>query len=253
MIQDSGAFSDGPRQRVSHAAALDRQIRHAEEYGYLDQIEATASYDLLIDEKWDGNGVRSKSRWSQEEAEAAVEETITAAQYLSENRGLVPGRRLVLSAQGVTPSQYLRCTQGVVRAMSDGDYLGLGGWCIVGKMPGQMMPSFRATMSTVIPWAAGAGVRRVHLWGVVYAPALAHLAALCDLHGVELSTDSAGPSLKPCLGEWGYADWRDPRYRGAPVETLGLHRAEHVQLTREWLRTFDTQRYLRPWQPGLWA
>src|SRR5258708_3489297 len=34
VIQDSGAFSDGPRQRLSVEEALERQIAHAERFGY---------------------------------------------------------------------------------------------------------------------------------------------------------------------------------------------------------------------------
>src|SRR5579884_2497744 len=43
VIQDSGAFSDGPGQRLNFADALKRQERHAERYGYTEQIEARAS------------------------------------------------------------------------------------------------------------------------------------------------------------------------------------------------------------------
>jgi hypothetical protein len=68
VIQDSGAFSDGPGQRLSYEAALERQIAHAERFAYAAQITHRASYDWLIDEKWEG-GVRQKdvacqSRWT---------------------------------------------------------------------------------------------------------------------------------------------------------------------------------------------
>jgi hypothetical protein len=68
VIQDSGAFSDGPGQRLSYEAALERQVAHAEHFGYTPQITHRASYDWLIDEKWEG-GVRSKARWSEHDAE----------------------------------------------------------------------------------------------------------------------------------------------------------------------------------------
>src|SRR5579871_4523090 len=60
VLQDSGAFSDGTAERLSFGAALDRQLAHAARYGYESQVEARASYDLLIDEKWAG-GTRYKS------------------------------------------------------------------------------------------------------------------------------------------------------------------------------------------------
>jgi hypothetical protein len=234
--------------RLSPEGALERQITHAEKYGYLEQVKAIASYDLLIDEKW-VNGVRSKQRWGQREAETAVDETIRAARYLSENR--IPGVSLILSAQGVEPRQYLRCAQAVSEFMGSDDWLGLGGWCITGKIPKRTLPAFRETVNIVIPWAAHAGIGHIHLWGVVYAPALASISSLCDKYGLSLSVDSVGPSLRPVFGEWGYADWKDPSYKRAPVEIRGLHRAAHVNATRKWLQGFDPLRYLEPWQPSL--
>jgi len=88
VLQDSGAFSDGPRQRLTCYEALQRRESHAARFGYASRIEARASYDLLIDEMWqedesNGEMVRTKRRWSETQAEWAVEETIRAAAYLS--------------------------------------------------------------------------------------------------------------------------------------------------------------------------
>ena len=97
VLQDSGAFSDAvlventvPGQstlvqshRLTPESALRRQEEHAELFGYTNQIEARASNDLLIDEWWwyndTGNLLRSKRRWSENDAELAVEETVKAA------------------------------------------------------------------------------------------------------------------------------------------------------------------------------
>lgn len=234
VIQDSGAFSDGPRSRLTFDAALNRQIYHAERYGYANQISHRASYDLLIDEKWQ-DGQRSKKRWSEAEAEAAIAETVSAAQYLVDHRN---GLGLILSAQGVSAKQYLRCAEQVIPMLYNQDILGLGGWCITGKIPKTMMPVFVETMKLVIPFAARHGVKRVHLWGVLHAPALAQALYLCDCHDIALSTDSSGPTTRPAFGSWGYADWTDLTYRRPPVETRGLERARHVQATREWIEHF---------------
>lgn len=229
VLQDSGAFSDGPGQRLDFQAALARQIEHGRKYGYT--IEGRASYDLLIDEKW-RDGQRSKARWSAQEAHAAVEETIAAADYL---RCHYDGQR-VLSAQGVTPGQYLDCVRAIVPMLADGDILGLGGWCISGRIPTQMMITFTPTMTAVIPYAAQAGVKRAHIWGVIDSEFVGPLLWLCDRHNIQLSADSAGPQLRPARnGEWGYKGWKKAGYERPPVATRGLHRAIHVQLTRCWL------------------
>lgn len=244
IIQDSGAFCDGPGERLSFPKALNRQVSHANKYGYQSRISHRATYDLLIDEVWiDGN--RHKRRWTVDQADAAVLETITAAQFLTDSvhrRGL----GLVASAQGVDAHQYLDCVKALAPLLdTQRDILGLGGWCIMGKMPKQMLPEFRRTISLVIPFAASVGIKWIHIWGVLFAPALGELLWLCDRCGIFLSTDSAGPSLRPAFGLWGYADWSDKSYVRPPVSTRGLERAKHVAATRAWLSGFRETRYYR--------
>lgn len=242
VIQDSGAFSDGPSHRLDIAAALNRQIAHGEKYGYADQITHRASYDLLIDEVWTG-GNRHKRRWSVQEAEDAVTTTVAAARYMAQHKD----RPAVLSVQGVDAAQYMDCARQVVPLLEPDDVLGFGGWCIIGKMPAVMMPVFRETIRLVVPWLGRHSVRRVHIWGVLYAPALGELLWMCDQQDIELSTDSAGPSWRPAFGEWGYDDWRDLSYIPAPVEQHGLERARHVAETRNWLaRLRHTRHYREP-------
>jgi hypothetical protein len=248
VIQDSGAFSDSHIHRLSFEAAYARQLAHAEQYHYADNITHRASYDLLIDEVWtDGN--RHKRRWSVVEAEEAVTKTIAAAEYAARTRH---NWGLVQSAQGVTAQQYLRCVERVIPHMDmQRDMLGLGGWCITGKMPKVMMGVFQQTIERVIPYAARQGVKHVHIWGVLYAPALGLLLHQCDLHGLTLSTDSVGPSTRPAaFGTWGYADWVDKTYRKAPVETRGLERARHVQATIDWLQRFRHTQYYPTYDTG---
>lgn len=243
--RDSGAFSDSLKSRLSFADALRRQDRHAERWGYANQLESTASYDLLIDEKW-LDGERFKRRWGKVEAEAAVTETVEAARFLSNHRN---GDRLVLSAQGVTPEQYLDCVRRIAPLFHDEDVLGLGGWCIIGKQPKRMLPQFQHTIIKVIPFAAQAGIKHIHIWGVLYAEALGGLLWLCDQFGLTLATDSSGPSVRPARGEWGYADWRDNSYKQPPVEVRGLERARLVSEVRTWLANFRTTQYYKEPKP----
>src|SRR5579884_4316235 len=165
VIQDSGAFNDAcvalygherqltlfKQYRLSLKDALKRQEQHAEAFGYADQIEARASYDVLIDETWTepdaGIFLREKRRWSETEAELAVDETVAAAAFLDSHRNGAP---CILSVQGVTPRQYLRCAERVLPYLREGDILGLGGFCILGKKP-WLLPAFRDTMCLLIP------------------------------------------------------------------------------------------------------
>jgi len=246
VIQDSGAFSDGPGQRLSVEAALERQLEHAERFGYASRVTHRASYDWLIDEKWEG-GKRFKARWTEQDAEEAVGVTIAAAVYLASHRH---GGHVILSAQGVSARQYLYCAQQIVPLLEEGDIFALGGWCVVGKYPAQLMPVFRETMRQVIPFLGREGVKRVHIWGVCYARALGELLWLCDEQGIRLSTDSVSPSVRPALGEWGYAEWRNPSYQRPPVGVLGLERARHVEMTPTWLHGFRQTCHYRPIPPG---
>lgn len=228
VIEDAGPFCDKTDERLSFPEALDRQLTHADKFGYTDQIKNLASYDLLIDEKWEG-GKRYKRRWSESDAWAAVRETIEAAAWLSRNYS----RPRVQSAQGVTAAQYLECAIRIMEYFDPAtDIFGLGGWCISGKMPTQIRPSFNAVMKSVLPFVAKAGVKRIHIWGVTDVTFLGPLLWMCDQHGLKLSTDSSGPQLRPANGTWGFRGWYNPNYKAPPVEVRGIHRAIHVQLMR---------------------
>jgi hypothetical protein len=291
VLQDSGAFNDAclllrgqerhisqmKHCRVSFKEALQRQERHAEHFGYSHQIEARASYDVLIDETWteDASGllVRCKKRWSETDAAIAVEETIAAAAYLHQHRNGLP---CILSAQGVSPRQYLHCVEQIMPSIREGDIVGLGGFCILG-LDHSYLPGFRETMRLVIPFLKREGIRRVHLWGVCFAEPLGELLWLCDHDEVgnpdphqriSLSTDSIGPSTRPVkknpagCGTWGYASWCNNRYPIPPVldsckikdadgnkipicapdtRCRGLERGRHVLQTVDWFAHFRSR------------
>lgn len=243
VIQDSGAFCDSTDARLSFEEALNRQLLHSKKFGYSNNVTHMASYDLLIDEKWE-NGQRRKDRWSPDDAEYAVRETVESARYITSVRDKL-NCGLVLSAQGVYPEQYLRCAKQIFPLIDPGrDILGLGGWCILGIRK-SYLSQFQETISLVIPEAAKYGIKKVHIWGVLYLPALGNLLWMCDRHGMELSTDSAGPQKRPAMGLWGYMGWKNKNYVRPPTSVRGIHRAIHVQLVRCWLKSVRSMKYYR--------
>lgn len=197
-LLDSGAYTDPPEKRLIPDEALARQLRWenrtAGRSGCPDwQVAALVSYDRLIDETWT-HGKRVKRRWSIRDAETAVAETIASARFLASCREFVAPRTLILSCQGVDAIQYAECAAEVLRVTQPGDWLGLGGWCILGRNR-TWLPEFWRTLEAVLPLAAVHRVRHVHIFGVTYLPALGGLLYLADLHNLSVSTDSAKPVL----------------------------------------------------------
>jgi hypothetical protein len=154
------------------------------------------SYDLLIDEKWI-NGRKKKQRWTVSEADAAVRVTVDAAAYLAGQRDRLAPRGLILACQGVDATQYAECAAGVLAHCKPGDVFGLGGWCILG-IHRSYLPTFWDALRKVLPLIAGAGLHAVHVFGVLWRPALGGLLWLADQHGLEVSTDSGSPVLAAC-------------------------------------------------------
>jgi hypothetical protein len=234
-LLDSGAFSDAPEDRLCAPGALQRQLRWEREaerfWGCPWQAEAFVSYDLLIDEKWSG-GKRTKKRWSVTEADRAVRVTVDAAEFLASQRQRLAPRQLVLATQGVDARQYEDCVRGVLAHADPADWLGLGGWCILGRQT-SWLPTFWASMRAVLPLIRGAGLHRVHLFGVMYEPALGGLLWLCDQHELLLSTDSAKPVLA--------TTWKNTKKAGAMADTW----EENVRLSRHRLATLRSSRHYR--------
>jgi len=243
IIQDSGAFCDSINNRLSYQQALDRQRYHAEKYNYVNKMTHRVSYDLLIDEKWI-DGKRTKQRWDTKDADYAVDETLRAAEFISNNRD---GTNLVLSAQGVTKEQYIRCTKEIMPMMDiNKDIFGMGGWCIIGRYKTAMIPMFDDILFDLIPMLGENKIKKVHIFGVVYAKALGHLLWMCDKYNIQLSTDSSGPQKRPAFGQWGYAEWRDKSYVRPPTSIRGQERAKHVQAVIGWLSDFRNTKWYEP-------
>lgn len=253
VLQDSGAFGEpmSSGSRLSFTDALKRQEKHATHYEYADKIAYRASYDLLIDHRLSENSGSSRRkilRLAESDGVEAVDVTVDAAHFLDQHRN---GYALALNVQGVTPHQYFDCVKRVLPYLRDGDILGLGGWCILGRMS-SLVGNFLETLDLVIPFLAREGVPCVHLYGCVYTPAIAALLAICDHYGIAMSLDSSFPSFGPRVGKWGYGSWRRKQYTRPNVlvscyrnvcesgitRCIGLECIRHVSLTREWLADF---------------
>jgi hypothetical protein len=219
-LLDSGAFSDPQHRRLHPEAALVRQLaweRQATAFWHAKTpwcAQALVSYHRLIDEVWT-SGPRGlachKQRWTVPAAEAAVIETIEAAWYLASQRARLAPRTLVLACQGVDAAQYRECVAEVLSVATPQDWIGLGGWCILGRSKRQWLPAFWQTLHVCLPMIAAAGVRHVHVFGVLWRPALGGLLWLADRHGLTASTDSSAPLLA--------ATWPDPQKAGVRAAT----------------------------------
>jgi hypothetical protein len=160
-LGDSGAFTDVcDDKRLPPAEALGRQFawerRASEVVGSDWRFRHLASYDRLIDEKYRG-GARRKERWTVAAAELAVRETVEAARFLAGERERVAPRTLVLACQGVDAAQYEDCVNEVLKVARPGDWIGLGGWCILGRFT-SWLPVFWETLRRILPLVASAGV-----------------------------------------------------------------------------------------------
>ena len=246
VISDSGAFSDDINKRLSFGEALKRQLKHIDKYNYWYKLYKLATYDVLIDEKWQ-NGKRTKERWNENDAKFAVDETIRAAEFLNEKRHCIPNEAgLVLSLQGISVKQYVDCAKRIMPFFNpEKDTIGFGGWCIIGKMRKRMMPVFIDTIREVVPYLASNNVKHIHIWGVIFPNALGYLSYICNEYNIQLSTDSVGPQLKPCFGSWGYGEWIDKSYKRPDVTIRGLERKKHNAITRSWLNEFEKTVYYR--------
>jgi hypothetical protein len=206
---DSGAFTDPPERRLALDAALERQFvweeRASAKWGIPFRALAFASYDRLIDEKWVA-GKKHKQRWTIKEAESAVVETVAAARYLDSQRKRVAPRTLILACQGVDAFQYQECVTEVLKVAQPYDWIGLGGWCILG-LRRSWIPTFWQTIRLVLPQIAQAGVKHVHIFGVLLLEVLGGLLWQADRYQLTVSTDNAGPILN--------CTWKDQKKAGA--------------------------------------
>jgi hypothetical protein len=96
------------------------------------------------------------------------------------------------------------CVVEILKVATPDDCIGLGGWCLLGRQT-NWMPEFFVTCYEVLPLIAAAGIKHVHLFGVLYLPALGGLLWLCDQYNLAVSTDSTRPILQ--------TTWKGASYR----------------------------------------
>jgi hypothetical protein len=141
-------------------------------------------------------------------------------------------RGFVLACQGVDTGQYAECVAGVLAHALPADTIGLGGWCILG-MCRTWIPVAWQTWRRILPAIARAGIRSVHLFGVLFRPVLGGLLWLCDQHGLALSTDSSAPILAPCFPDQARSGALAPLWE------------DNVRLWQEALATLRTSPFYR--------
>lgn len=251
-LLDSGAFTDVKRDKLlptaarrrTPAEALARQLAgevHAsEKWGTSWQTQALASYDRLIDEMWLPGQGQIKRRWSQRQAERAVGETVEAAAYLHSQRARIAPRILVQGVQGVDASQYSECVTAVLPYTQPGDWVGLGGWCILGMWQ-RWLPQFWAAMHLSLPQIAAAGVSHVHIYGMTWLPALGGLVWLADQYGISVSADSSRPILN--------CTWKDPKRAGVKAGVRPDGSVDWRANVRWWVDTLASLRTSKYYQP----
>jgi hypothetical protein len=125
---------------------------------------------------------------------------------------------------------------GVLEAARPGDWLGLGGWCLLGRAK-RLLPEFERAILAVLSMASARGLRHAHLFGVLWLPALGPLLWLADALGIVASVDSSAPVLA-CTRV-------DPRKAGC--------RATHWKANVAWWReTLTGLRESKDIVPTLW-
>lgn len=184
---------------MSFGAALDRQIEFQKRTGF--QAKYVVSYDRIVDEVITKDGVRKKVRVDGRRARRYVDETIDAAQYLTEHRDEVAPSRLILSCQGVSPPQYARCMKEVLYLSDRADVIGFGGQCIIGQRPGLTKDFFRV-LEDALPKIRSKGIRRIHIFGVGTFPVLVRVQALCWKAGVVPSYDTSALEVNATWGKF---------------------------------------------------
>lgn len=195
-IIDSTAFQT-MLARKQPWQALDDQLRYERQLALrMDDsewyAEALIHYDQMlgVDEAYTDDGKKIKTRGNRETARQAIEATLASAQYYASQRHRVRGA-LAFAAQGIDPDQYINdCVLPLFDLMQSGDWLALGGFCIIGMRP-KLIPHFCETLERVLPLCKKRGVARIHILGVCVAGPIRFAAALARNYKIAISTDSS--------------------------------------------------------------
>lgn len=204
IIVDSGAFQDVKDQhRLTFDKALERQLIF-EKKCLGRTAEAIVSYDRLVDEQFSQTEGQIKKRVGARTASEYVNETIEAAIYLSSQRKRLGKRRLVLSCQGVSEGQYLRCINEVIETARAGDIIGLGGFCIISQSR-EVEDQYYAIIKKAFPAIRAAGLNRVHIFGLGLFRTLVQTDIFARMNDIEVSYDTSSPELNATMGRMFFA------------------------------------------------
>jgi hypothetical protein len=133
-----------------------------------------------------------------------VNETIEAAQYLSNQRERLGKRKLILSCQGVSENQYLRCINEVTEVARPGDIIGLGGFCIISQSK-EVEHQYYAIIKKAFPILHELGLNRIHIFGLGLFRTLVQTDIYARMHGIEVSYDTSSPELNATMGRMFFA------------------------------------------------
>lgn len=204
LVSDSGAFQlKDLTKRLDPDEALNRQLRLRDRVGR--PFEAIVTYDCLlgVDEAV-VNGKRVKRRGTDETAAPAVEATIRGAEAYAKRRGDI-GTKVAWAAQGASTAQYLQCVREVLQFAQPGDWLALGGFCIVGMQP-SLKPLLYAAARGAIPLAREAGCSCVHILGVGAWDCLLELRTVERESGIPFRIDTSSIEVNSIMGKVWHTD-----------------------------------------------
>jgi len=198
VIIDSGAFQDvKDSQRLSFMEALQRQFDFQKNCNI--SADAIVSYDRLVDEQIH-EGKQFKKRVSEEVGKRYVEETIQAAEFLSEYiKKHSINKDLILSCQGTTLEQYQYCIERVSNMARKRDIIGLGGFCIISRSK-EYEEQFYKVIEWAFPYLHSKGLTKVHIFGVGIFKILIRAEILAIKYGINLSYDTSSAEISGVMG-----------------------------------------------------
>ena len=198
-IIDSGAFQDvGNKSRLSFEDALKRQLDF-EKKVCKQKAEAIVSYDRLVDEQVNEKG-QFKQRVNEELGKKYVKETVDAAEFLVSKREELSPRNLILSCQGTSVNQYIRCLKSILKFAEPTDIIGFGGFCILSKSI-EYEKEYYKILTKAFPLIKKAGISRVHIFGMGVFRALVQTDIYGRMHKIECSYDTSSPEMNSVFGK----------------------------------------------------
>lgn len=194
-IVDSGAFQDVKSEnRLTFMGALERQLGMIAKIGF--DPEAIVSYDRLVDEQL-RDDKQIKERVSESVGWEYVDETINAAKFLSDNRQRV-NSKLILSCQGTTIEQYDYCVEEVLKHADKGDWIELGGFCIIYQKK-EYKEQYREIVKKVLP-TISKKCNRIHVFGMSIFKELHFTETIANKYNVDVSYDTSSAEFNGIMG-----------------------------------------------------